>query len=193
MIRSATAFGCALGVFVFAAPATLVAAPATAIEPPLAATISAAPSSDLGVIKLENTKTEAARSGNPLWAVPLSTLSVTRERPIFSPSRRPPPPPVVVPPVVVARPPPPPPPKPVVPERPALVLVGTVANEGEGIGVFLDQATMNIIRLRTGEGHAGWILLSVKAREATLQNPRNTVTLALPAPTETNNVTNPEL
>src|SRR5215831_17659551 len=28
--------------------------------------------------------------GNPLWAVPLADLSATRERPIFSPSRRPP-------------------------------------------------------------------------------------------------------
>src|SRR5436853_356695 len=26
--------------------------------------------------------------GNPLWAVPITLLSVTRERPIFSPSRR---------------------------------------------------------------------------------------------------------
>src|SRR6516165_2807674 len=34
-------------------------------------------------------------SGNPLWAVPLRSLSVTSERPIFSPSRRPPIPPVV--------------------------------------------------------------------------------------------------
>ena len=34
---------------------------------------------------------ERAPSGNPLWAVPLSLLSVTRDRPIFSPSRRPPP------------------------------------------------------------------------------------------------------
>src|SRR3954451_20914176 len=27
-------------------------------------------------------------SGNPLWAVPLSSLTATRERPIFLPSRR---------------------------------------------------------------------------------------------------------
>jgi general secretion pathway protein N len=192
MIRYAAAFGFALGVFVYAEHATLVAAPTIAVEPQLGATISGAPSSELGGKKSENAIIEAVRSGNPLWAVPLSTLSVTRERPIFSPSRRPPPP-VVVPPVVVAKPPPPPPPKPVEPERPALVLVGTVANDGEGIGVFLDQTTKIVIRLRTGEGHAGWILLSVRGREATLQNTRNTVILALPTPTEMNNVTSPEL
>ena len=32
-----------------------------------------------------------APSGNPLWTLPLKQLSITRERPIFSPSRRPPP------------------------------------------------------------------------------------------------------
>src|SRR5262245_7427318 len=29
--------------------------------------------------------------GNPLWQIPVTSLSTTRERPIFSPSRRPPP------------------------------------------------------------------------------------------------------
>src|SRR4051794_9583272 len=29
-------------------------------------------------------------SGNPLWAIPLKSLSFTRERPLFTPSRRPP-------------------------------------------------------------------------------------------------------
>src|SRR5262249_53698680 len=33
--------------------------------------------------------------GNPLWAIPLRSLSATRERPIFLPSRRPPAPRVV--------------------------------------------------------------------------------------------------
>src|SRR4051812_9399513 len=32
-----------------------------------------------------------ATSGNPLWSVPLSMLTATQERPIFSASRRPPP------------------------------------------------------------------------------------------------------
>src|SRR5262245_45321462 len=31
-------------------------------------------------------------SGNPLWAIPLRQLPATRERPLFTPSRRPPPP-----------------------------------------------------------------------------------------------------
>ena len=38
--------------------------------------------------------------------------------------------------------------------------------------------------LKTGEGHAGWILRSVKAREVTLEKERQTETLRLPAPGE---------
>ncbi len=106
------------------------------------------------------------RSGNPLWAVPLSTLTLTRERPLFSASRRPPAPPVVAAPVVAPRPPPPPPP-PREPEKPRLSLVGTVGGE-DGIAVFVDQATQAIVRLRTGEGHDGWVLRTVGGREVTL-------------------------
>jgi general secretion pathway protein N len=120
------------------------------------------------------------RAGNPLWAVPLSSLTVTRERPIFSASRRPPAPPVAAAPVVQARPAPPPSP-PREPERPRLSLVGTVGGE-QGIAVFVDQATQTIVRLRTGEGHDGWVLRAVGGREVTLQNDRNTAVLTLPRP-----------
>jgi general secretion pathway protein N len=119
------------------------------------------------------------RAGNPLWAVPLSSLTVTRERPLFSSSRRPPPPPVAAAPVVQVRPAPPPPPPPREPERPRLSLVGTVGGE-QGIAVFVDQATQAIVRLRTGEGHDGWVLRTVGGREVTLQNDRNTAVLSLP-------------
>src|SRR5436853_7887547 len=46
-------------------------------------------------------------TGNPLWAIPLSSLTATRERPIFLPSRRAPAPAVAGTAVVVAPPPPP--------------------------------------------------------------------------------------
>lgn len=138
-----------------------------------------------GTIRLERNPEAAAParvpSGNPLWAIPLGTLAITRERPIFSPSRRPPAPAVIAPPRIAQ-------PKiitpPAEPEHPNLVLVGTVVGESEGFGVFLDQTTHNVVRLKTGEGHAGWILRSVKAREATLQKERQTETLRLPAPGE---------
>ena len=53
-------------------------------------------------------------SGNPLWAIPVASFTATRERPLFSPSRRPPPPVAVV---KVAASAPPPPPKPAEPEK----------------------------------------------------------------------------
>ena len=121
-------------------------------------------------------------TGNPLWGVPLSTLTATRERPLFTPSRRAPAPAVAGP--VAAAPAPPPPPPPAEPERPQLVLVGAIANGSEGIAVFLDQATNNVIRLRTGQDHSGWVLRSVKGREATLQKDQQTTTLTLPVPGE---------
>ncbi len=122
---------------------------------------------------------ERERTGNPLWAIPLSALTATRERPIFLPSRRAPapavagPPPVVPTPIVAP---------PAAPDRPSLTLVGAVIGSNEGIAIFLDTATNNVIRLRTGEGHNGWILQSIKGREATFQRNRETATFALPPP-----------
>jgi general secretion pathway protein N len=120
-------------------------------------------------------------TGNPLWGIPLSTLNATRDRPLFTPSRRAPAPAIAGP---VAAPSAPPPPPPAEPETPQLVLVGAIASETEGIAVFLDRNTNNIIRLRTGQDHSGWVLRSVKGREATLQKDQQTMTLALPVPGE---------
>jgi general secretion pathway protein N len=118
-------------------------------------------------------------SGNPLWAIPLSALTATRERPLFLPSRRAPAPAVANTPVAVA-------PSPAAPsaepEQPPLVLVGAIASETEGYAVFLDQATNTVIRLKTGQDHSGWVLRSVKGREAILQKDRQTTTLVLPVP-----------
>jgi len=119
--------------------------------------------------------------GNPLWAIPLNSLTATRERPLFLPSRRAPTPAVAGPPPAPVRPPPPPPAE---PDRPRLALVGAIAGDAEGIAIFVDEATRGIVRLRTGENHLGWTLRSVKGREATMQKDRQTIRLALPAPTD---------
>lgn len=119
-------------------------------------------------------------SGNPLWAIPLSALTATRERPLFLPSRRAPATAVAGPPVVAAA--PPPPPAAPVEEAPPLTLVGVVASDTEGFAVFLDPATNSIIRLRTGQDHSGWVLQSVKGREVTMQKDKRSATLVLPQP-----------
>jgi hypothetical protein len=62
---------------------------------------------------------------NPVAALSLDRLSVTRERPLFSPSRRPPPPPPV--PIASAPPPPPPPPN--------LTLFGVVMDDEDARAV----------------------------------------------------------
>jgi hypothetical protein len=122
----------------------------------------------------------SATAGNPLWTLPLKQLSITRERPIFSPSRRPPPPvaaPVYVAPVATRS-----PPKPAEPDRPAVTLLGTIVGGAEGIGVFLESATRTVVRLRMGEDHQGWVLRSVKGREVTLEKAGATTVLELAPP-----------
>jgi hypothetical protein len=118
-------------------------------------------------------------SANPLWEVPLATLSVTRERPIFSASRRPPPPPAAT--ATIAKAPPPPPPK-REPERPALSLVGTVAAATDSIAIFVDPASKAAMRLKLGEAYQGWKLLDVHGREVTLIKDAQTFVLNLPQP-----------
>src|SRR5215475_10941255 len=116
--------------------------------------------------------------GNVVLAVPLSKLSATRDRPIFSPSRRPPPPPAMMP--VIAK--PVERAKPAEPENPPLVLVGTVVGEDSAIAVLVEQATENVVKLRLNESHQGWTLRSIQGREATFQNDRKSSVLALAPP-----------
>ena len=118
--------------------------------------------------------------GNPLWGIPLASLAHTRERPLFTPSRRPPAQ------VVIAAPPPAAAPaqpaKTPEQERLQLALIGTVISSAEGIGIFIDGPTQQMIRLRTGEEHGGWVLRSVRPREVTLEKGARTEILSLPRP-----------
>ena len=117
-------------------------------------------------------------SGNPLWSVPLSVLTATQERPLFSASRRPPTRAVVGPRIE-------PPPAPTVEkpaERPSIALIGAVVGESDAIAVFLDQANQGIVRLRQGETHAGWVLNSILQREVTLTKGDRTEVLVLRRP-----------
>jgi general secretion pathway protein N len=118
-------------------------------------------------------------SGNPLWSVPLSVLTATQERPIFSTSRRPRPRAVAGPriePVIV------PVAKPAEPERPALALIGAVVGDSDAIAVFIDRTNQGIVRLRAGDTHAGWVLSSVLRREVTLKKADQTEVLLLQRP-----------
>jgi general secretion pathway protein N len=116
--------------------------------------------------------------GNPLWGTPLSALSATHERPLFSASRRPPAPPAPPMPVVEA----PPPPPPAAPEQPPLTLVGTAVGNPQNVALILNQATRTLVRLHVGEEAAGWCLRSVDSRTMTLEKNSQQVTLSLPVP-----------
>ena len=113
----------------------------------------------------------------PYGPIPLSALSEARERPLFSPSRRPPRP-VAAPPVAAA--PVPPPPKPAEPDHPRLTLIGTIIGQQESIGIFLDQVSQAVVRLRVGQDHAGWLLHSIGEREATFKKDQRQEIVAMP-------------
>ena len=166
--RSATAPGDALDAgiaddFRLAGPPANASAPADPVTTVRVAAPAAAPA--------------RALSANPLWAVPLTQLSGTRDRPIFSPSRRPPPVAAAAEPVVVK-----PPPRKKEIEPPQLSLVGTIASDDESFGIFIDQSTKAALRLKVGEDHQGWKLTRIRGREVTMEKDKQAAVLTLPQP-----------
>jgi general secretion pathway protein N len=135
---------------------------------------------DVGRVKpLARPRAEPAKvppSGNPLWSVPLSALTATQARPVFSASRRPPQAAVVAPAPELAS---APPPALAEVEHPPLALIGAVVGADEAIAVFLDRATQKVVRLRPGDSHGGWKLSGVESREVTFKKDDRTETLAL--------------
>jgi general secretion pathway protein N len=117
--------------------------------------------------------------GNPLWAVPLSALPTTQERPIFSASRRPPPRAVAASPAEEVQAPPPPR---QVDAPPPLLLVGAVVGEGEAIAILVNRTDQKVVRLRQGESLGGWSLTAVQPREVTLKQGDRSEVLALQRP-----------
>jgi general secretion pathway protein N len=119
--------------------------------------------------------------GNPLWAIPLRALAATRDRPLFSASRRPPSP------VIPSAPNPAPHVLPVAikaaePERPPLVLIGTVVSADTRIAILLNQTTKLVTQVREGEQESGWRVTAVSLRSTVVERDDRSVTLALPRP-----------
>jgi hypothetical protein len=189
-MRSRRIFSFLAGVAVLGAVAAYIEVTRTTAQPSdrvVKPTGAPPPSDNAAKPRENNTVRTAARPadpsienppGNPLWALPLKQLSATLERPIFSQSRRRPPAPTAhVVPVAVR-----PPPKPAEPDRPAVTLLGTIVGDAERIGVFLEPTTRNIVRMRVGEDHQGWVLREIKAREVTLAKNNEQTVLELPPP-----------
>jgi general secretion pathway protein N len=110
-------------------------------------------------------------SDNPLAAQPLDLLSDTRDRPLFSPTRRPPPPP---PPPVVER---VAPPAPVPP--PNVVLLGVVTDENGARAVVRSNSPDKVVRTRLGEFIDGWQVTQIEPRRLVLSHDARSVSFAL--------------
>ena len=118
------------------------------------------------------------RAGNPLWTVPLDALSATRDRPLFSASRRPP---IVAVPIVA------PPPKrevlaPPPPERPLLTLVGTIVSRKASVAMLQGSNAEAISRLRIGQENDGWRVHEIGLRSIVVEKGAQSVELGLPRP-----------
>jgi general secretion pathway protein N len=120
-----------------------------------------------------------SQTGNPLWTVPLSALSATRDRPLFSASRRPP---IVALPVVA-----PPPQKqealaPPPPERPLLTLIGTIVSPEASVAMLQGSNTEAISRLRVGQENDGWQVRGIGLRSIVVEKGPQSIELDLLRP-----------
>ena len=97
----------------------------------------------------------AGTSASPLAALPLDRFSVTRDRPLFSPNRRPPPPPPAV--TVIPKLPPAP---------PSLTLLGVIMDVEETRAIV--QIANEVRRLRMGEDVGGWKVTQIEPRKLVL-------------------------
>jgi general secretion pathway protein N len=109
--------------------------------------------------KLSTGNLASGNLANPLQAQSLDRLSVSRDRPLFSPSRRPPappPPPVERAPEAAAPPPP-----------PDVTLFGVVV-DGEGAHAIIRLGTGKMERVHFGDEVAGWKVSQIEGHRLVL-------------------------
>ena len=117
---------------------------------------------------------EAGSISNPLWSMPLDSISATRDRPLFTRGRRPPP---------LAESPPPSEVAPNVdPATPPFSLIGTVVGDNEKVAVVLENGSQTVLRLALGASASGWRVAEVAPRSVRLTRGPQSVTLELPRP-----------
>jgi hypothetical protein len=99
-------------------------------------------------------------AASPLAGQKLERLSATRERPLFSPTRRPPP----APPTIVQGPPPPPPP----PPPPDVALLGVVMDGEQARAVIRASPADKMTRVTIGDDVGGWKVAQIEGRKLVL-------------------------
>jgi general secretion pathway protein N len=172
---------CALAARAAAGPVDELARPAPEIEGTSAPAAEGTGDADAARLsEAPHAPDQGAKSGvgNPLWTVPLSALSATRDQPLFSASRRPP---IVAVPMVAAAPkqeavaPPP-------PERPLLTLIGTIVSRGASLAMLQGSSSEAVSRLRIGEENDGWRVRRIDLRSIVVEKGAQSVKLDLPRP-----------
>ncbi|WP_420391663.1 hypothetical protein [Acuticoccus sp.] len=111
-----------------------------------------------------------AAPANPMASVPSSALEAFRERPLFSPTRRPPQPAPEPEPQRTA-----PPPAP----RPNLELIGVIEIAGRSIAIVNNLGAGTTISLEADDSHAGWRVEAIDRASLTLAREGRTETFAL--------------
>jgi len=116
---------------------------------------------------------DVSNLANPLAARALDGLTATRERPLFSPSRRLPPPPPApmlasVQSIEV---------KPIDP--PSIVLLGIVTEGGQARAVLRTQSSNKVVRARLGDEVGSWTVTQIEPRRLTLSHDDRAVSYAL--------------
>lgn len=117
--------------------------------------------------------TDAAAQGSRLEA-----LTATRDRPLFSPTRRPPPPPqaVATPTRAIEAPPP-------EASPPAIQLIGIIFGDNEGIAIVKHAKDATTTRLRVGDAIDNWIVQEIRPRDVRLKLGTRTVMVRLSSAT----------
>jgi hypothetical protein len=100
---------------------------------------------------------------NPLAVHSLDQLTATRERPLFSPSRRPPPPPP--PPMLAAA-----ESVPVPIGPPTIILLGIVTEGGEARAMLRSGGSNKVARARLGDVVGSWTVTLIEARRLVLSH-----------------------
>lgn len=105
---------------------------------------------------------------SPLAARPLDRFSATRDRPLFSPTRRPPLPP----PVLIAAPPPPPLP-------PNVALLGVIMDGAQAQAVVRAGSTQKVLRVSIGDDIGGWKVGQIEEQRLVLLRNGRTATFTM--------------
>ena len=120
---------------------------------------------------------------NPFRDFSLQSLTATRERPLFSATRRPPPvsgapAPVPSAPSQAQA----PAPAPTEPQGPPLSLIGTITGGERPVVLLFNKLTRAVSMAHEGDDALGWRVTAVSARSAVVEKDGVSVTLGLPKP-----------